>query len=214
MKKLVAPSGEWLSRHFFYQPYRIGYQWFQNQCLNDKNFNKILPEQSFYVELCSGNGAWILEKAQQYPERQWIACERRLDRAKKIERKRARLEVDNLRILCADIHHVLDRLPAQCFSHLWVNFPDPWPKTRHEKHRLFSPLFFDSLEPRMQKGAPFELATDAMPLLEACRSQLQARGWALTVDCAPLPTEYGESYFSCLWEEKGCCLYWCQARWS
>src|SRR5690349_15082055 len=37
-----------------------------------------------FVEYCTGNGAWIVEKAMQQPEHLWVAVEKRFDRIRKI----------------------------------------------------------------------------------------------------------------------------------
>ena len=36
------------------------------------------------IEYCSGNGQWIIDKAKNHPESNWIAVEKRFDRARKI----------------------------------------------------------------------------------------------------------------------------------
>ena len=36
------------------------------------------------VEYCSGNGAWIVDKAKQNPSINWVAVERKFDRVRKI----------------------------------------------------------------------------------------------------------------------------------
>ena len=44
----------------------------------DKVFPNIAP---YVVEYCSGNGQWIIDRAKKDPTRNWIAVEKRMDRA-------------------------------------------------------------------------------------------------------------------------------------
>ena len=42
-------------------------------------------------------------------------------------------------------------------------FPDPWPKRRHHRRRLFSESFLDSLHRTMVDGGRLHFATDHLP---------------------------------------------------
>ena len=73
------------------------------------------------------------------PDFNWIAVERDFDRARKIWLKIFRMQLDNLFVVYGE-GYVFSRqyLPGASVSEVYVNFPDPWPKRRHAKHRHHS----------------------------------------------------------------------------
>jgi len=99
-----------------------------------------------YIEYCSGNGDWIIDQAQANPDANWVAIEKRFDRVRKIWSKRENLGIKNLLVTCSMAQTVTKEfIPEGSISKIFVNFPDPWPKDRHAKHRLFQPPFIEEL---------------------------------------------------------------------
>jgi tRNA (guanine-N7-)-methyltransferase len=69
--------------------------------------------------------------------------------------------IGNLRIVRHDAVQVVATMIAPdslAGVHLW--FPDPWPKKRHHKRRLLSPLFVHELALRLVAGGYLHVATD------------------------------------------------------
>ncbi len=69
--------------------------------------------------------------------------------------------VENVRLCSVDAAWVLDqRVPPDSLAGLWTFFPDPWPKTRHQKRRLVDAGFAALAASRLRQGATWRLATD------------------------------------------------------
>ena len=73
--------------------------------------------------------------------------------------KRANLE--NIRVMHGRIEHLI----PHCFfphsvAHAYMNFPDPWQKSRQSKNRTMSPLFCERISELLQSGGIFHFATD------------------------------------------------------
>jgi tRNA (guanine-N7-)-methyltransferase len=67
----------------------------------------------------------------------------------------------NVRLMSIDAVWSLEHLLAEeSVAELWTFFPDPWPKTRHQRRRLVSPEFARLAASRLQPGAAWRLATD------------------------------------------------------
>lgn len=66
----------------------------------------------------------------------------------------------NVRLLGDDVRPLLRWLPAASVARVFILFPDPWPKKRHQKRRLFSPDLLRLLARVMRSGAELRLATD------------------------------------------------------
>ncbi len=69
-------------------------------------------------------------------------------------------DLRNVRVVEADVRHVLAGIPAGRLSGARTFFPDPWPKKRHHRRRLVTTAFARELAQRVAVGAFWHLATD------------------------------------------------------
>ena len=60
-----------------------------------------------HVEYCSGNGAWIVDKAVNFPEVNWVAVEMKFPRVSKIWAKIKTLNLKNLIVTVSYTHLTL-----------------------------------------------------------------------------------------------------------
>ncbi|WP_117274529.1 tRNA (guanosine(46)-N7)-methyltransferase TrmB [Chlamydia poikilotherma] len=157
-------------------------------------------------ELCSGNGDWVVSQAQNMPNTNWIAVEKRFDRVRKIWSKMRNFQVSNLRIVCGEAQTFFRHyLKNEVVQRIVVNFPDPWPKFRHRKHRLFQDEFMNDVVRVLTESGILILATDDKNyLLEAIKIMRQHLFPAMEDPyyCRVLDN-YGDSWFERLWRSKG-----------
>ena len=117
--------------------------------------------QPLEVELGCGDSTLLVELARRCPEHNFIGVERLLGRIRKLDRKGRRAGLTNLRGVRIECSYFMQYLlPAHSVSALHIYFPDPWPKRRHQHHRLindqFPALAYQVLEP----GGTVYLRTD------------------------------------------------------
>jgi len=94
------------------------------------------------VELGSGDGSFLVAYAKQSPECNFLGVERLLGRIRKTARKSARAGLTNLRGIRIESSYLLEfLLPRNSVSALHIYFPDPWPKRKHQRHRLINERF-------------------------------------------------------------------------
>lgn len=159
-----------------------------------------------HVEFCSGNGEWIVAKALENPNINWIAVEIKFKRVCKIWSKMKNLGLKNLIIVLGDAnvfakHYLKDGV----IQGIFINFPDPWPKDRHAKHRLIKSPFVEDMKRILQKEGEVCIVTDhAGYSLQVIEEMLRH---FLSKHPSPYykdkESEYGSSYFNRLWESKG-----------
>ncbi len=124
----------------------------------DELFSRKAPLE---VDLGCGKGRFLSVHASRSPERDFIGIEIKLKRVRKVERKVERLDLENVRLLRVEASHFIEHmLPDACLSTLYIFYPDPWPKRRHLRRRLFSPSFMSSLLRVMTHDGVIHLATD------------------------------------------------------
>lgn len=165
-------------------------------------------ENPVQLEYCSGNGAWIAAKAAAFPEINWVAVEKKFSRARKIWAKIKNLGLKNLFVVSGEAqrfsHHYL---PENTLDHIFINFPDPWPKARHHKNRLIQDPFIEEMLRILKKEGTLTFVTDDRDYSDWTIEILQNHGRFQPLQAnAPYVTEYpdyGTSYFEDLWREKG-----------
>jgi len=160
------------------------------------------------MEYCSGNGQWICEQAKKDPTVHWVAVEKRFDRARKIWARLHRENIPNLLVVCGEaLIYTRHYVPPRSVSRFFVNFPDPWPKLRHAKHRLIRSEFLEEVEKIAEPEAKAILATDDFPCAGEMLSVFQKSPSWRSVFPDPFFTtewpEYGFSFFSDLWHKQG-----------
>ena len=129
--------------------------------------SKISPTELFgrkaplEIDLGCGKGRFLSVHASRFPERNFIGIERKQKRVSKVEKKIDRLELTNARLIRIEAAYFVERmLPDSCLDVLYIFYPDPWPKRRHNRRRLFAPPFMDSLTRVLSKDGIVHLATD------------------------------------------------------
>ncbi|MDN3506390.1 MAG: tRNA (guanosine(46)-N7)-methyltransferase TrmB [Simkaniaceae bacterium] len=169
------------------------------------------------VEFCSGNGDWIIERAKKNPEKLWVAVEMQFERVRKIWSKMHNESIKNLLIVCGKAQEFTKfYLPKSSVDEVYVNFPDPWPKERHAKHRLIQTSFIDMLSDVVKNSGVATYATDD-PTYSAQMIDVML-SHPIWENILPKPyyeqnwDDYGHSWFRNLWEEKGRNFYYMQFK--
>ena len=119
------------------------------------------------VEVGTGDGGFLLTRAGQHPERNFIGIERLLGRMRKLDRKGRRAGFTHLRLLRLEAGYVLKYLlPAASVVVLHIYFPDPWPKKRQRKNRLIQVPFGSVVADVLEPGGCVFVRTDDLDYFE------------------------------------------------
>jgi len=117
--------------------------------------------QPLKIEIGCGNGHFIAELAEEEKDSNFIAIDLKYERVCKTISKVAKRLIENVRVYHGDARVLLDwHIKDDSVCEFYYNFPDPWPKRKHYKNRLFNANFLDTLHRVMKPGAVFTCATD------------------------------------------------------
>lgn len=132
-------------------------------------------EAPLIVEIGSGQGHAIVHAATTRPDTDFIAVEVFFGGLARTMHRADQAGAGNLRLIEANAPEVLEHfLPAGSASEVWVFFPDPWPKTRHQKRRLVNEEFAGIVRRVLRTGGVLRLATDWEDYAEQMREVLDA----------------------------------------
>ena len=152
------------------------------------------------VELCSGYGDWIVERAKRDSEATWCAVEIMHDRAYSAWSRAILNGVEqNVLSVCADAVDMLRfGLDEDSVDELFVNFPEPAPDGM--KHFILTGPFVVNARRALKMGSFLTLVTDNKPLAEQAAKAFNEIAFFGTVHYGTdVPEDYGSSYFDRLW---------------
>lgn len=160
-----------------------------------------------HVEYCSGNGAWIIDKALNNPEINWVGVEMKFQRVRKIWAKIKTLNIPNLMVVHGEGYNATRHyFPTESVTHTYINFPDPWPKNKHAKHRLVQGEFTQEVARILYPQGTFTLVTDDPDYSEQMLSILSnCENFAPEYPEPHYRTDienYGKSFFEDLWRAR------------
>ncbi len=113
------------------------------------------------MEIGTGKGRFLLESAAAHPERSWLGLEIEHAYCALVRLRAARLGLSNVRVEPLDGREfVIRRVPPRALAALHVYFPDPWPKKRHRKRRLFTPAFAAAAAGALAPSGLLRVASD------------------------------------------------------
>ncbi len=117
------------------------------------------PEE-LWLEIGFGAGEHLAAQAAERPEIGFLGAEVFVNGIASLLAHIDREGLRNVRIFQGDGRDLLEALPEAALARVAVLFPDPWPKTRHQRRRILQPETLDQLARVLRDGGELRLATD------------------------------------------------------
>ena len=193
--KNVKGANEIIEKGIYYidNPYQYKGCW-------KEYFNNDNP---IYVEIGMGKGDFIIENAKRYKDINFIGVEKYDSVIVRAIQKSNELELDNLKIIRVDANK-LNEIFDKEIDTIYLNFSDPWPKDRHAKRRLTSPIFLDIYSKIFKDRNRIVMKTDNINLFDYSLESLSNYGYDIVyktnnLDCLSndnIMTEYENRFFN------------------
>jgi tRNA (guanine-N7-)-methyltransferase len=131
-----------------------------------------------WLEIGFGGGEHLVHQAAANPGVGLVGCEPFVNGVAKALAAIERAGVANVRLHPGDARDLIELLPPELISRVFVLYPDPWPKARHARRRFASRENLAALAPAMAPGAELWLATDIADYAEHALAEVAASpGW-------------------------------------
>ena len=136
------------------------------------------PQYPIHLDIGSAKGEFLIELASKFPKWNFLGLEIREALVSSSERKRQKLELQNLRFLYCNVNVSLDEwLSDLAFAQLKrvsIQFPDPWFKRKHIKRRVLKKPLLDSIARHMSKDGELFIQSDILNLIESMTSVIES----------------------------------------
>jgi tRNA (guanine-N7-)-methyltransferase len=148
----------------------------------------ILPTKSpLSLELGCGHGHFLTAYAEAHPNKVCIGIDIVGERIERAQRKRDRARLANLHFIRTEGSLFLSTLPSEsAIAEIFVLFPDPWPKSRHHKHRLVQASFLSAAARTMSANARMCFRTDHRPYFDEALARVEEHpNWDVSNEAWP-----------------------------
>ena len=159
-------------------------------------------DNPIYIEIGMGKGNFIIENAKRYPNINFIGIEKYDSVIVRAIQKSNELELNNLKIIRMDAKRLGEVFDKEIDT-IYLNFSDPWPKDRHSKRRLTSPVFLSIYDKIFKGRERIIMKTDNIPLFNYSLDSLREYGYKIICETNDLNcldennimTEYEEKFY-------------------
>ena len=135
-----------------------------------------------FLEIGMGKGRFIIDNALRYPGNSYLGIEMYESVMIKAIRRLEEMGEDvpeNLRFIRMDAGDIRDYFPQGRVDRIYLNFSDPWPKTRHAKRRLPSRNFLELFYGLLKENGTIEFKTDNRELFDFAMGEFEPAGFKL-----------------------------------
>ena len=116
--------------------------------------------RELWLEIGFGSGEHLIERAKASPDVGFIGCEPFLNGVVAALSGIEREGLANVRLRRGDAQALVEAAPDALFSRVFILYPDPWPKRRHNKQRVVSEAMVEALARIVKRGGELRFATD------------------------------------------------------
>ncbi len=113
-----------------------------------------------WLEIGFGGGEHLIAQAARRPAVLMIGAEPFINGVASALRHLDEAGIDNVRLHPGDARELMALMPDRSLDRLFILFPDPWPKLRHHKRRLFDAAFLAEAARLLKPGGRIRFATD------------------------------------------------------
>lgn len=136
-------------------------------------------ENPIHIEIGCGKGQFICQMAEIHPDINYIAIDVVPDVLVVALEKATSKEIENVRFIIADAAKLCDYFEFDEVKQIYLNFSDPWKKSKQAKRRLTHKNFLDVYKKLLKQGNLICFKTDNKPLFEFSLNSFAAENFKL-----------------------------------
>jgi len=115
---------------------------------------------AYWLEIGFGGGEHLINNASLHPDIGHLGCEPFINGMAKLVLLIEKDGIDAIRLHNDDAVQLLDQLPDASLDRIYLLYPDPWPKRRHNKRRFVSDENLSRMARVLKPSGEFRFASD------------------------------------------------------
>ncbi len=129
------------------------------------------PSSPIHIDIGSAKGEFLIELAGKYPKWNFLGLEIREPLVIDSEKKRIKLQLNNLKFLFCNANVSLDEwlshLDPNQLKRVSIQFPDPWFKRKHFKRRVLKESLLYTIAKSLSVDGELFIQSDIFKLIES-----------------------------------------------
>lgn len=173
---------------------------------------RFAKDQPLHLEIGMGRGRFITAAAAAHPQINYLGLERRAECLLSALTRLAEPYSANLRLLHADASLLTKIFAPGELDAIYLQFSDPWPKSRHAKRRLTSAEFLSQYQAILQPAGVLIFKTDGAAFYQWSLKNFMAAGWRTSRASAdwPAATDGAMSEYELRFRKLGLPIYYAE----
>lgn len=137
-------------------------------------------ENPVRIEIGCGKGDFVVGMAEKFPNVNFIAVEKISDVLVIAAEKVKASGLKNIRLCCCDAKDLNEGLKEGSVDAIYLNFSDPWPKSKHYKRRLTYREFLEGYKKLLKPFGEICFKTDNRGLFDFSLPEFEESGFELS----------------------------------
>ncbi len=129
-----------------------------------------------WLEIGFGGSEHLIWQARHNPDTALLGAEPFLNGVAKAVAGVDEHLLPNVRLYQGDARNVIDTMPDAALECVFVLFPDPWPKSKHNKRRIITPEFLGDVHRILKPGGRFRFASDIIDYVDWTLTRIKVHG--------------------------------------
>jgi len=165
----------------------------------------LVDKKEISLEIGTGRGAFLTKLALLDRKTFYVGIELQTEVIYFAARRVREAALDNVRLIQGNAYNIEEWFTFGQISTLYINFCDPWPKTRHIKRRLVAKNFLEKYQKIIKLGGQLHFKTDNKDLFAFALEEFQVLGLPILHESYdlhksginnPAWTEYEEKFYN------------------
>ena len=160
----------------------------ENPTENKGKWNEAFAKKApLHLELGCGKGGFAGECAVRNPDINILAIDIKSDMLGVARRNIVKIfeengrEVNNLLLTAFNVEHIENIIsPEDKVERIYINFCNPWPRSKHNKRRLTYPIKLEKYKEFLVSGGEIRFKTDDLQLFEDSLAYFEKCGYEIT----------------------------------
>ncbi len=140
------------------------------------DLNDPLPADEVWLEIGFGGGEHLAHQAGLFPSVNFIGAEPFRNGVAKLLAHIEKNALSNIRIHDDDARYLFEKLPPASLAKIFVLYPDPWPKKRHQDRRIVNADTLKQFHALLKREGEFLFASDITDYVDWTLRECEAHG--------------------------------------
>ncbi|MFW6121432.1 MAG: tRNA (guanosine(46)-N7)-methyltransferase TrmB [Petrotogales bacterium] len=159
------------------------------------NLKKFFPDRNqFFVEIGFGNGDFLTEKALSNQRFAFIGIEVSLTSITKLLTQIKKFNINNIAVVMCDAKFATRELFDENLDGIFMNFPCPWPKKRHQNRRLNDIGFVKAFTSALKKNSFVSVYSDHYIFINELKNRIKYIDCFSSIDLKSNPPMINTKY--------------------